>query len=633
MERRVLLAVCLSFLVLVLYQRWIGPPPGPVDGGALPVERPTVADSREERVESDGIGTGAVAPTGQVQENAETAPVSVATPSVADDQPRDIVVETERLRAVFANRGATLVSWQLKGYTDEDGGPVELVLPGVAPGQALPFTLEIPDDAALTARLAEVLFRPSVDGLVVASDPGTLVFLYEDDTGLRVRKSFTFQPTPEQPYVVVVEASVVTSAGAQPVTLRWGPALGGVRRETSRLVFQQLPGAVLYGRALENGAYGEADVHRALPSDLGPTSVYEGQFAFAGVDNHYFLVVGLGNTAESRVDYRPVAVGNLPHDLVDFALTTTPDSGAFSFFIGPKDFDLLGEVHPDLVRAIDFGWLSVLVVPLHRSLKWIFGFVGNWGWSIIFLTVLINIVIFPLRQKSVASMRKMQELQPEMKAIQARYANLKATDPEKQKMNQEVMELYRRHGANPASGCLPMLLTMPILIAFYRLLSMAVELRGAPFMFWITDLSVQDPLYVTPVVMGASMVFQQKLQPSQADPMQQKVMMFMPIMFTFMFLWAPSGLVIYWLTSNVIGIGQQVMFNRMAGPLPTRQVRPPAERRVTRAVAGATDPENPSGDKFTTNPSGEKFTAGKSVRSSKQPRQGKGSRRARSKNK
>ena len=181
-------------------------------------------------------------------------------------------------------------------------------------------------------------------------------------------------------------------------------------------------------------------------------------------------------------------------------------------------------------------------------------------------------------------MRKMQELQPQMKAIQDRYKNLKATNPDKQKMNQEVMNLYREQGVNPASGCLPMLATMPILFAFYRLLSMAIEMRGAPFMLWITDLSVHDPLYITPIVMGGTMVLQQRLTPSQADPMQQKIMMLMPIVFTFMFLWAPSGLVIYWLTSNVLGIGQQLLTNRWIGPPKVRTVRPPAERRIKKNV-------------------------------------------------
>ena len=194
--------------------------------------------------------------------------------------------------------------------------------------------------------------------------------------------------------------------------------------------------------------------------------------------------------------------------------------------------------------------------------------------------------MFPLRHKSVVSMRKMQELQPEIKAIQNRYANLKATDPGKQKMNTEVMNLYRERGVNPASGCLPMLLTMPVLFAFYRLLSAAIEIRDEPFVLWITDLTAHDPLYVTPLVMGATMVFQQKLTPSTADATQQKIMMFMPVIFTFMFLWAPSGLVLYWLTSNLWGIGQQILTNKIIGPPVVRTVRPPAERRVKKLAKG-----------------------------------------------
>ena len=220
------------------------------------------------------------------------------------------------------------------------------------------------------------------------------------------------------------------------------------------------------------------------------------------------------------------------------------------------------------------------MVPLHRSLKWVYSWVGNYGFAIIAITLLVNLIIFPLRHKSVVSMRKLSELQPEMKAIQERYKHLKASDPEKSKMNQEVMALYRDRGVNPVSGCLPMILTMPILFAFYRLLSQAIEIRGAPFVLWITDLSVHDPLYITPVIMGVSMVVQQRLTPTQGDPMQQRIMMLMPIMFTFMFLWAPSGLVIYWLTSNVLGIGQQVVTNRIIGPPKVRNLRPAAERQV-----------------------------------------------------
>ena len=581
MERRVLLAVVLSFLVLMFYQQWLGPPPPQLDQeGSTPNRAiPGALDSRETPDNFPSVAPPAV------DRPSETATPLVradaAQPVVSDNQIREIVVETELVRAVFSNRGAVLLSWQLKEYTDANGGFVELVPQGVAPDQVRPFSLVVPDDPNVTASLDVALFRPSVDSLRLTSNAETLVFDYEDSSGLRARKAYTFQPAGTQGYVVLFDASVETAAGSQSLMISWGPALGGARPDTSRLVFQQLPGAVFYGRTFENDLLQDADLGRSAPADLPERPSYEGQLDFVGVDNHYFLAAALPGPQQSTVNYRAVSAD--PHNLVEFDLTLETGVAEVPFFIGPKDFDLLNEVDPErnLSRAIDFGSiLGVIVVPLHQTLKGIHRFVGNYGWSIILLTVFINILIFPLRHKSVVSMRKMQELQPEMKAIQARYSNLKATDPAKQKMNQEVMGLYRRHGANPASGCLPMLLTMPILFAFYRLLSMAVELRGEPFMFWITDLSVKDPFFVTPVVMGASMVFQQRLQPSGADPMQQKIMMFMPVMFTFMFLWAPSGLVIYWLTSNVIGIGQQLITNRIAGPPRVRQVRPPAERQV-----------------------------------------------------
>jgi YidC/Oxa1 family membrane protein insertase len=256
------------------------------------------------------------------------------------------------------------------------------------------------------------------------------------------------------------------------------------------------------------------------------------------------------------------------------------------YFFGPKDFDVLSSVDRDLVRAIHFGMFSWLVVPLLRALKWINVYIGNYGWSIIALTVLINLVMFPLRHKSVVSMRRMQEIQPQVKAIQDRYAHLKMTDPARQNMNKEMMQLYKERGVNPASGCVPMLLTLPVLFAFYAMLSVAIELRGAPFIGWIKDLSAHDPLFITPVLMGITQFVQTKMTPSTADPAQQKVMMFMPLLFMFMFVWAPSGLVLYWTVSNLWAIGQQAITNRIIGPPPVHNVRPPAERRVKSAGAG-----------------------------------------------
>ena len=432
------------------------------------------------------------------------------------------------------------------------------------------------------------LYKASSSRLRLTNRPEALTFEYEDASGLHVRKTFAFDPV-AQPYLVVL--TVEASLDGRPVvpSVRWGPALGGV--ESAVGGFQtprQGPQGIFYGRVFEEGVLGEPELEHIVAGDVARQAAYEGQLSFVGVDNHYFVAVALPSWQESRVNYRPVPLpprdeDEERRDLMAFDLTLPAGTVDLPFFLGPKDFDVLEAADPVLVSAIDFGWLGWLIVPLHRSLKWVYGFVGNWGWSIIILTVGINLVIFPLRHKSVVSMRKMQEVQPEMKAIQERYKHLKATDPEKQKMNKEIMTLYRERGVNPAGGCLPMLLTMPVLFAFFRLLSAAIELRGAPFVLWIQDLSLPDSLYVTPVVMGATMVLQQKMTPTQADPMQQKIMMIMPVVFTFMFLGFPSGLVLYWLTSNVFGIGQQMVTNRIIGPPRVRTLRPPAERRVKKA--------------------------------------------------
>src|SRR5437773_6453124 len=243
------------------------------------------------------------------------------------------------------------------------------------------------------------------------------------------------------------------------------------------------------------------------------------------------------------------------------------------FFVGPKDFAVLSAVHHDLPNAINFGMFKVIVVPLLRSLKWVNAFIGNYGWSIVILTIMINAIMFPLRHKSAVSMRKMQEIQPQVKAIQDRYAKLKATDPARQKMNQELMALYRERGVNPASGCVPILLTLPVFLAFYALLTTAIELRGAPFTAWIHDLAQPDPYYVMPAMVGLSQIWLQWMTPQTGvDPTQQKMMMIMPLVLIFVFVSTPAGALIYWLVGNVWRVVQQQVTNYMIGPPDLRQV-------------------------------------------------------------
>ena len=590
MEKRIIFAVVLSFLVLYAYQSLFMPKPV-----ARPPARTTQAQTATGTGANGAAASGsdatAAQPAGAAGATSQPAEASAtiaqvpagatATVVVGDTSVRDVVVDTETIRAVFTNQGALLRNWSLKRYTDEKGLPVDLV-PQNVPRNVRPFSIDS-GNASVDDRLNHALYR--VDGGGASTDPKTgkvlIAFEYREEGGLRARKTFSINPKN-----YTIEVSVGTTSGIETanLALRMGAGLGDVEKAASNRYLKKPEGILFRAGSIER--------HDAKAIITQP--VYEGDVRWGGVDDHYFISTALFAGPGARIAYEttslPNADGKTTTDYVSY--TVKPPAGANStvrFFIGPKQFDLLQSIDQELVRAVDFGWFAFIATPLLRMLNGINDYLHNYGWSIIALTFFINLVIFPLRHKSVVSMRKMQELQPEIKAIQDRYGKLKATDPEKQKMNTELMELYKSRGVNPASGCLPMLLTMPILFAFYNLLGQSIELRGAPFAFWIHDLSLQDPLYITPVLMGITMVVQQRMTPSTADPVQQKMFMFMPIVFTGMFLWAPSGLVIYWFFSNLLAILQQVITNKIIGPSPVRIVRPPAERKMKKVGEGKTN--------------------------------------------
>jgi YidC/Oxa1 family membrane protein insertase len=551
MERRVLLAISLSFLVLFLYQTFIMPPP-PV----APV-----------RVESgDPPLPGEAAPTPPGTALAPQAPPEAAeAPLVAEEREREIVIDTALVRATMTNRGGRITSWVLKEYRSESGQPLDLVPSGMPEGTATPFSLATPDGVE-TRRLNEGLYRVNVEGPAVDATraPATIEFEYQSADGLRATKRFVFSP---DSYIILFSAGVWRGEQAVNPAVQWGPGLGD---ELARVQGGFLSGAYAY--PVQAMYYTDGDIERIYAKDLAGQSVQEGVFRYGGVTDHYFVSSIVDPQGPVRFDFTPVMTSDpsdplVQRQMIDYSVRFAAPPEDVQFFFGPKQFDVLRAIDPEFTRVVWFGFFAPLAVPLLTALTWVHGFVGNWGWSIIVLTILINIAMFPLRHKSVVSMRKMQELQPQMKAIQARYAQYKVTDPERQKMNSEVMALYKEKGVNPASGCLPMLLTMPVLFAFYSLLSQAIEIRGAGFGGWIDDLSRHDPLYITPLLMGLTMFWQMRITPSTADPAQQKVMQFMPVMFTFMFLWAPSGLVIYWFVSNLWAIGQQYFTNWLIGPM------------------------------------------------------------------
>jgi YidC/Oxa1 family membrane protein insertase len=576
MEKRVLIAVILSFIVLYAYQAMF-PPPKPAAGGPG-AQKTSPSPSASSTVTSTiPPSTGAAGATPQPAE--ATLPSSSATPVVGDTTERDIPVESPSVIAVFSTRGGVLKSWRLRKYQDAAKQPLELIPRTVPSGTPRPFTLSIGDQSS-DAVLANAFFKPSVDRIDLTSGTSTLTFEYADANGLTAKKEFVFSA--EQPYAIEFSATVQRSGKSVQPTVHWGPAIGsGVA-----------PGSSSYDQASQPIFYRDGSVTRISPNEVAENAVQDGVLPFAGVDDHYFLVATLPGTQPIHVEYRTLDVpltGETVAHFVDWSarFNTTPVKARY--FLGPKDFDVLAAVDRDLVRSIHFGIFAWLVVPLLRALKWVNGYVGNYGWSIIILTILINIAMFPLRHKSVVSMRKMQEIQPQVKAIQDRYANLKMTDPAKQKMNTELMSLYREAGVNPASGCVPMLLTFPVLLAFYSMLSVAIELRGAPFIGWIQDLSIRDPLYITPVLMGITQFIQTKMTPMTGDAMQQRMMLLMPIIMMSWLLFMPSGLVVYWTTSNLWAIGQQALTNKLIGPMKPRPVRPPAERKMKNVGGGRTE--------------------------------------------
>ena len=571
MERRFFVAILLSFVVLYGYQALFVPPqPKPATTAS------TTSPASKQAAAPEASGSKAVE---------ASQPVIEVAPVEGEPREREIVVDTTTMQIVLTNRGGRVLRWRLKAFQDQNGNPVDLVPTDVPEDQPRPFSLLV-DDPTLSQRLNNALYRVSgdKDGHVDATSAGAqVVFEYQGADGLRVRKEFSFAPTN---YVVTFSANATDGTRALQPAIAWGPALGDAGAMAAGGSFftgnyTQPPEAIFYR---------DGDVERVLADKLGELGSPEGRFRFAGVDDHYFIAAAI-DPGQARLEFRPLTLtgpGDAKRQLLTYTIHPAQPITGVRFFVGPKQFDALQPVDPEFTKAINFGMFRVLSVPLLNGLKWVHSYIGNWGWSIIVLTILINLAIAPLRHKSVVSMRKMQALQPQMKAIQDHYAGLKVTDPAKQKMNTEIMNLYREKGVNPASGCVPMLLTMPILFAFYSLLSQAIELRGAEFGLWIRDLSEHDPYYVTPVLMAATMFWQQKITPSTADPAQQKIMMMMPLMFGVMFLWVPSGLVLYWFVGNLWAIGQQYFTNWMIGPPTLSTARPPAERRMKNAGGGRT---------------------------------------------
>ncbi len=559
MELRMLVAFLLMGGVLFLTPYFYKPSQPPVEEKA--------GEAKPAAVETPA----APAPAPQQSQKAEKSTPPAAVPeAISGTQEESFITDTDLHRVVFSNHGAVVHSWILKKYTDNSGKLLDLINATGADKAGRPFSFEFPDR------------KPSVDpnkvlfAAQVSEDRLSVDYTFSDGTNY-FRKSFRFQ---SGRYLVEVSSEVVENGVPLRHFLCWRGGFGDNTLEdhSSRI-------RTLYYDAQE----ATLEVNEGKIANDGPVT-HRGTFSFAGLEDTYFAAVALPESG-SAFELRTF------NDTVPAILTGKESAHAgagfggegsnkFQLFVGPKDVDLLRRLDPKLENVVDFGWFGFLAKPLFLSLNYVNDrWVHNYGWSIVLVTVIINFLLLPLKFTSLRSMKRMSVLQPQIAAINAKYKGVGLRDPRRNQQNQEVMDLYKKHGVNPLGGCVPMLLQIPFFFAFFKVLSVAIEMRSAKWL-WVQDLSQPEHLAirVLPIAMIVSQFIMQKMTPTTtADPMQQRIMLLMPLFLGFMFYGFSSGLVLYWLTGNVVGIAQQLIFNRIFHvPAPAVESKKTAKKKVAR---------------------------------------------------
>lgn len=558
--RRLLIAFALSIAFLVAWN-WMFPtaPSEPSPEITIPeTPAPTAAPEAETpppaEIPKSSLPTAAEAQTG-------TTALAPPEPEIAATVEEAVVLENDVFRAEFTNRGAQLRSFRLKRHLTHDGEQLELVR-ARGGGDPYPFAMVARDGEPLA--IDQALF--TVEKQLDEKGHQRLIFRHRSHAG-DVEKEFL--ETPDAFLEVSVKATGATG---------WALLAGPGARDLATKEFED--------RFLERQVgYRIGDSLETLRPDKvkEPQTVPTGGLSWVVLEDKYFLAAlvprhGLGEVVVNPVLERPKADPDerrfLPPSAKDSEPNLTPelelllvpngDTLKLAAYLGAKKYSRLAALPYGLERTVRWGFFGFLGRPLYHGLQWIYeNVVANYGWAIVLMTFLIKLVFFPLTHKSQESMGKMQELNPKIQAIRNKYRskmkdrqgrpNLEA----QRQMNEEVMAIYRSAGVNPAAGCLPLLLQIPVFFAFYKLLAVAVELRNAPWILWVRDLSVADPIYILPILMGVTGILLQRMTPAPPDPMQKRLMQLMPIMFAFFSFAFPSGLVLYWLTNNLLTMVQQ----------------------------------------------------------------------------
>ncbi|PID73876.1 MAG: membrane protein insertase YidC [Desulfobacterales bacterium] len=540
-QTRLLAAITLSFLVIFLWQYLyvqpeMMPPPEP---------SPTTDASPT----AGGVPASPAIPE-------KTAPVLPAAATVLPAKHRDIKVDTPFFTARISEIGGAVTSLVLKEYRESaapDSPLKEIIHPAAGHGTALSV---FSTDAAIFPKAAFFSAGDAPDALNVSEGVQTLTLTHTTATGIRLEKRFAFSA---DSYLIRLDLSAVNQTGS-PVSGRFAVSLSNpVSENAGRFGFEG-PSALI------NNHLEQIDA-----DDIKDKDTYTGRIGWTAVEDQYFIrALVPRDKAEARMNLKLIEDNRLENRYFSPEVAIAPGksaSASFDLFFGPKYLKLLKSFDDGLDQVVNFGFFDFLAKPCLWLMNLIYGIIPNYGVAIIILTLIIKIALWPLGNKSYQSMNQMKKLQPLMAEIREKYKNNKT------KMHEETMNLYRTYKVNPMGGCLPMALQIPVFFALYRMLYQAIELRHAPFFGWITDLSAPDRLFdfgtpipfmhppygipVLTIIMGATMFLQQKMSPPPGDPAQARIMMFMPVMFTFIFINFSSGLVLYWLVNNILSIGQQ----------------------------------------------------------------------------
>ncbi|OPY69470.1 MAG: Membrane protein insertase YidC [Syntrophorhabdaceae bacterium PtaU1.Bin034] len=537
MEKRTLIAVLLSVIILFVWQFFLSPKTPPS------TEPQTTAQTQKQGDQSatEPAKTGQGAKQGQETERA-------ALPLTEKRSTKQINVETPKLRIKLGDLGGGLTSVRLKEYKEAVGGSQEKeLLENIAPYRYIPAVSQTSGNGTVSDA---TLFKADKENIVVRDKPETLTFSGELTNGKKIKKVYTFYP---DTYTIGLNVQV---EGLEQSTAYADFALFNMKDKSS-YVFK---GPFIY----DGKKFQQVD-------DLGKQVNANKSYSYAGFDEGYFSFIFLpqGTTKPDLLVTKVVTqLDNSSVDVPVDRLIFDKNGIDSTLYFVPNKLSLLKELNIHAEKIVDFGWFDIVAKPMLWGMNWANRFTRNYGIDIILLTILIKIIFYPLSVKSYKSMKEMQKLQPMIAKLKEKYKD------DKEKLNREMMGIYKTKGINPLGGCLPMVIQIPVFFALYKVLMGAIEFRHAPFMLWINDLAAPEdlftfhvagfalPLRILPLIMGITMVIQQKMTPTGGDPMQAKMMMFMPIFFTFLFWGFPSGLVLYWLVNNVISIGQQYYINK-----------------------------------------------------------------------